>query len=632
MRLNRTYVVAAHDVLAAAGAFALGLLLRRGSDDFWYESGPFMVEGLLLFAGITAIVFWRTRIYRSLWRYVSLRDVIELIKAASLVTLVFLPALFAITRLEAFPRSSLVIIWILLLVLLIGPRVAYRAFVERGMSGLLERHEGKRVPVLLVGAGAAADEFIRSTTSGASSGYRVVGLLDDDPSKTGVHIRGVCVFGALDGLPDALRKLRRQGLRPQRLILADERLEPDRVRALLEAADGFGLSFARLPRLTDFRTDQAQGIELKPIAIEDLLGRPQTVLDRAGMKTLIQGKRVCVTGAGGTIGAELVRQIAAFGPAHLVLIDNGEFNLYLIDAELQAGFPTLQRAALIADVRERARLDAIFARERLDLVFHAAALKHVPIVEDNPNEGVLTNVIGTKNVADACVEAGVGAMVLISTDKAVDPTSVMGATKRIAESYCQAKGADHDTRRRTHFVTVRFGNVLGSSGSVVPLFQRQIAMGGPVTVTHPDVTRYFMTTREAVELVLQASALGALEEEPSIFVLDMGTPIKIADLARQMIRLAGRQPERDIAIQFTGLRAGEKLHEALFHDRERRGETGLVGLHRALSRALDPALVVHQVDELGTAARAGLTPRTLALIGALVPEYHADETTRQAAR
>ncbi len=631
MRLNRTYVVAIHDVLTAAGAFVLGLLLRRGLDDFWQESSPFMLEGLLMFAGIAAVVFWRTRIYRSLWRYVSLRDVIELIKAASLVVLIFLPALFAITRLEAFPRSSLIIIWILLLVLLIGPRVAYRAYVERGMSGLLERNEGKRVPVLLVGAGAAADEFIRSTTSGASSGYRVVGLLDEDVGKLGLHIRGVKVFGTIDNLPDALRKLRRQGLRPQRLILADERVAPVRVRAMLEAADGFGLSFTRLPRLTDFRTDQAHGIEIKPIAIEDLLGRPQTVLDRAGMKALIQNKRVCVTGSGGTIGAELVRQIASHGPARLVLIDHSEFNLYSIDAELQTSHPTLPRAALIADVRERARLDAIFARERLDLVFHAAALKHVPIVEDNPNEGVLTNVIGTKNVADACVEAGISAMVLISTDKAVDPLSVMGATKRIAESYCQAKGADRDARRRTHFVTVRFGNVLGSSGSVVPLFQRQIAAGGPLTVTHPDVTRFFMTTREAVELVLQASALGAQEDEPSIFVLDMGTPIKITDLARQMIRLAGRQPERDIKIQFTGLRAGEKLHEALFHDSERQSEAGLPGLYRAISRPLDAALVARQVDELGAAARAGLTPRTLALISALVPEYRADETTKQAA-
>ncbi len=631
MRLNRTYVVAAHDVMVAAGAFVLGLLLRRGSDDFWRESGPFLLEGLLLFTGIAAIVFWRTRIYRSLWRYVSLRDVIELVKAASLVILIFLPALFAITRLESFPRSSLIIIWIILLLLLIGPRVAYRAFVERSVSGLLERTEGGRVPVLLVGAGAAADEFIRSTQSGASSGYRVVGLLDDDPTKRGLHIRGVRVFGRLDNLPDALRKLRRHGLRPQRLILADERVAPERVRRLLEVADGFGLSFARLPRLTDFRTGQAQTIELKPIAIEDLLGRPQTVLDRAGMKALILGRRVCVTGAGGTIGAELVRQIASYGPARLVLLDNSEFNLYAIDAELQAGFPTLPRAALIADVRERARLDAIFARERPDLVFHAAALKHVPIVEDNPNEGVLTNVMGTKNVADACVEAGVGAMVLISTDKAVDPLSVMGATKRIAESYCQSKGADRDARRRTHFIIVRFGNVLGSSGSVVPLFQRQIAAGGPVTVTHPDVTRFFMTTREAVELVLQASALGAREAEPSIFVLDMGAPIRIADLARQMIRLAGRQPERDIAIQFTGLRAGEKLHEALFHDSERQGDAGLAGLYRAISRPLDAALVARQVDELGAAARAGLTPRTLALINALVPEYRADETTKRAA-
>lgn len=626
-RINRTYAVAVHDVLVAAAAFVLGLLLRHGADNFGAATTGFIVEGLLLFTGIAVVVFWRTRIYRALWRYCSLRDVIELVKAASLVVLIFLPVLFAVTRLEDFPRSSLVIIWILLMLLLIGPRVAYRALVERSMAGLFERAEQARVPVLLIGAGTAADEFIRSTTSGGSSGYRVVGLLDDDPKKKGANIRGVRVFGTLDMLPDALRKLKRQALRPQRLILTDEQLSPDKVRALLVAADGSGLAFARLPRLTDFRTDKGQALAPKPIAIEDLLGRPQTVLDRAGMKALVAGRRVCVTGAGGTIGAELSRQIAALGPVELVLIDHAEFNLYAIDAEIAGEYPNLPRQAVLADVRERARVEMTFARLRPELVFHAAALKHVPIVEDNPNEGVLTNVIGTRNVADACVEAGVGLMVLISTDKAVNPTSVMGASKRVAECYCQAKGSDHEARRRTRFVTVRFGNVLGSSGSVVPLFQRQIAAGGPVTVTHPEVTRFFMTTREAVELVLQASALGASEVEPPIFVLDMGEPIRIADLARQMIRLAGRQPERDIKIVYTGLRPGEKLHEALFQEGEHHQEAVVAGLHRAVSRPLDPTLIARQVDELGAAARAGLTSRVLALMTALVPEYRAATTT-----
>jgi len=627
LRLNRTYAVAAHDVLVAAAAFVLGILLRRGADNFVIETQRFLPEGLGLFTAIAAFIFWRTRIYRALWRYCSLRDVIELVKAASLVVLIFLPVLFAVTRLEAFPRSSLIIIWLLLMIFLIGPRVAYRAFAERSMAGLFERTAGGRVPVLLIGASAAADEFIRSTTSGASSAYRVVGVLDDDPKNRGVHIRGVRVFGALDMLPDALRKLRRQGLRPQRLILADEGLSPEKVRGLLAAADGYGLVFARLPRLTDFRTEAGRVIELKPIAIEDLLGRPQAVLDRARMKELVTGRRVCVTGAGGTIGSELARQIAALEPAELLLIDNAEFNLYSIDVEIAAQSPNVPRQAVLADVRERARIEATFARTRPELVFHAAALKHVPIVEDNPNEGVLTNVIGTRNVADACVENGVRLMVLISTDKAVNPTSVMGASKRVAECYCQARGSDREVRRLTRFVTVRFGNVLGSSGSVVPLFQRQIAAGGPVTVTHPEVTRYFMTTREAVELVLQASAIGATEDEPPIFVLDMGEPIRIADLARQMIRLAGRQPERDIKIVFTGLRPGEKLHEALFQEAERHAESGMAGLHRAFSRPLDATLIARQVDELGAAARNGMTSRVLSLIGTLVPEYRPAETT-----
>jgi O-antigen biosynthesis protein WbqV len=629
---NRTYLVATHDVVMAAAAFVLALLLRRGIDDFWNESRGFFSQGLILFTVIGALVFWRTRIYRGLWRYTSLSDVLTIVKAASLVVLIFLPALFAITRLEQFPRSSLVITWIILMALLIGPRVAYRLMIEHSVSGLLQNGGAGRSLVLLVGAGDGADQFIRSTTSGAARGYRVVGVLDDDSRKIGLHLRGVRVFGPLSALPDVLHKLRRQGLRPHRLIVADERLAPEAVGALVAAAEGFGLSFARLPRLTDFQTADQRAIELTPIAIEDLLGRPQTVLDRAAMETLIKGRRVAVTGAGGTIGAELTRQIAAFAPASLTLIEQSEFNLYTIDTELAETWPHLSREAVLADVRDRGRLDACFACARPELVFHAAALKHVPMVEAHPLEGVLTNAIGTRNVVDACLEAKVALMVLISTDKAVEPTSVMGATKRIAEAYCQARGSEATTT--TRFVTVRFGNVLDSSGSVVPRFRRQIAAGGPVTVTDPEVTRFFMTTREAVQLVLQASALGKQSESraPAIFVLDMGRPIRILDLARQMIRLAGRYPERDIAIQFIGLKPGEKLHEELFDAGEQRTETGVAGIWRALPRPLDGLALTRQMEELALAARARQSARTEALLQAMVPEYRPAQPTEPAQR
>jgi O-antigen biosynthesis protein WbqV len=345
-----------------------------------------------------------------------------------------------------------------------------------------------------------------------------------------------------------------------------------------------------------------------------------------------------VTGAGGSIGSELCRQIAGHAPAHMTLIDNSEFNLYTIDMELSESHPRVSRNVVLGDVRDLGRLNSTFEAARPQLVFHAAALKHVHMVEANPNEGVLTNVLGTRNVADSCVAHGVAVMVLISSDKAVNPSNVMGASKRIAESYCQALGLSLAARGEAHtrLVTVRFGNVLASSGSVVPLFQRQIAAGGPVTVTDPDVSRYFMTTREAVQLVLQASALGARGSGGEIFVLDMGAPVRIKDLASQMIRLAGLTPGKDIKIVYTGLRAGEKMAEELFHDKEPLSDTPVAGLHQALSRPTDLPRLQAQIERLCAAAAARKSAETRAQISIIVPEFSAAEpkpaTGRRAAQ
>ena len=319
------------------------------------------------------------------------------------------------------------------------------------------------------------------------------------------------------------------------------------MRRLVDLADSQGLTLGRVPQLTDFRGGD---IEVRKVDVEDLLGRPQNVLDRDAMANLVAGRRVLVTGAGGTIGSELSRQIASYAPACLTLFDNGEFNLFSIDLDLGGQFPQVSRAAILGDVRDPERLRQIFAAERPELVFHAAAFKHVPLSEANPDEVVLTNAIGTRNVADACRAAGTDTMVLISTDKAVHSSSVMGASKRVAELVCQAANTSGGSLR-----TVRFGNVLGSTGSVIPLFERQLSAGGPLTVTHSDAARYFMTVREAVELVLQASALPPEEaDRDSVFVLDMGEPVRIQDLARQMIHLSGLRPDDDIQIEFTGLR------------------------------------------------------------------------------
>ena len=563
---KRPVVAALHDLIMAALSFVLSLYLRLGDEQMHMVSG-YLLEGTILFTVVCGLVFWRMRFYRALWRYASLPDLIALTKGVTLAILVFVPLLFLATRLMDYPRSAVVINWFVLLALLGGPRFLYRMIKDRGVGWVLARASGNtsdnRVPVLLVGAGDAAEMFIREMARGVvRAPYRVIGVLDDDRSIIGGQIHGVRIFASISEVAAVVDKLTRRGERPQRLLLS-ERFDGEIVRELLDTADSLGLTLARLPRLTDFQSGEIEDAsKVRPIAIEDLLGRSQTVLDRAAMGALIEGKRVLVTGAGGTIGAELTRQIASYGPAHLVLLDNAEFNLYEIDGQIAERYPGLSRKATLGDIRDVVRIDQILAREKPDILFHAAAFKHVPMVEANPNEGVLTNVIGTRNLADACRAAGIKTMVMISTDKAVNPTSVMGATKRIAELYCQALGA---AAGDTRFVTVRFGNVLGSTGSVVPLFQRQLAAGGPLTVTHPDMTRYFMTVREAVELVLQATAIeGSAVRGGDIYVLEMGEPVRIDDLARQMIRLAGLRPGEDIAIEYSGVREGEKMHEELF--------------------------------------------------------------------
>jgi len=514
--------------------------------------------------------------------------------------------------------------------LLGGPRFAYRLFKDRGVNLVLENTNHVRVPVLLIGAGDATELFIRQQHRDANAPYRVVGVVDEKGTRIGREIHGVPVLGGIDEIEALVTgKTRPRGwIRPQRLVLTNEKVDGTQVRDLLVVAERLGLTLARLPKPGRL-SGVEEKISVQPIAVEDVLGRSQTVLDRQPLSQLVIGRQILVTGAGGSIGAELVRQIAELAPAGISLLDNGEFALYQIDLELAERYPDLPRTVILGDIRDRLRVLGVLEREKPDVVFHAAALKHVPMVEANPMEGVLTNAVGTRNVADACIAADVKLMVQISTDKVVDPSSVMGATKRLAESYCQALDLAGEKLGRTKFVTVRFGNVLGSTGSVIPLFQRQLAAGGPLTVTHPDVTRYFMTIREAVELVLLASALGLRNTNASgkIFVLDMGEPVKILDLARQVIRLAGHKPDEDIKIKITGLRPGEKLAETLLHAAEELMSTDADGLMLAAPRVADLATLSSAFDELEKAARDRQRAQTLALIHTLVPEYTADIET-----
>jgi O-antigen biosynthesis protein WbqV len=552
------------------------------------------------------------------WRFAGMADLLGVAGGSLAGAALFALLLWSLGL--PWPSLSFPLVHAATLLVVLGvPRAAYR--LSRGRAAPAGPTDIR--PVLLVGAGEGADLFLRALALDRRAPFRVLGLLSRGQSQTGRRIQGHPILGALDEADAVLDRLAAEGMPPALLVVTDADLAGAPLARLLAQADARGIAVRRVPHPTALHPAATRdGLELKPVAIEDLLNRPQVALDRDGMARLVQGRRVLVTGAGGSIGSELARQVAALGPALLALLDHGEYALWQIDLELAESFAAVPRRAIVADVRDAARLRALCEELRPELVFHAAALKHVPIVEANPLEGLLTNAVGTRHVADAARAAGCRAMVFISTDKAVNPSSLMGASKRLAEMYCQAL----DVAGEMRCITVRFGNVLGSTGSVVPLFRRQLERGGPLTVTHPDMQRYFMTVREAVSLVLQASVVGAGETAPGdggIFVLDMGEPVKIIDLARQMIRLAGLRPEQDVAIRFTGLRPGEKLFEEIFHGSEPPVPTGHAGLLMARPRTADAALVGRALEEIAAAARGGQLRLALAHLQRLVPEYAA---------
>lgn len=618
LRIHLNLIAILLDSCVAGLSFPFALYLRLG-DNFSAMAGSYAWPASAGFSVLVLCLLLANRTYRRVWRYTSLHDLINVTKIITIAVLVFYLALFHFTRLESLPRSVVFIHWLSLVAFVSLGRVVARTYYDKNIFTTVKTAVTGRIPVILIGATDDAEMFIRESKRNISFPYEAAAIIDDAPHACGREIHHVRIYGPLAHSADVVEKLKRRNIRAQRMIVCDHHIPGDTLAFLVEVAREHGLKLSRLPRLSEL-TDGSKPLDIRPVAVEDILGRPQTALDTDAMRQLVHNKRVLVTGAGGSIGSELVRQIAAFRPAQIIFYEISEFQLYEIGQEMAEDFPDIARVSIVGDVRNAAQLDRIFARYQPEIVFHAAAIKHVPMAEMNPDQAVLTNVLGSKNVVDCCSKYQVPSLVQISTDKAVNPSSVMGTTKRIAEIYAQLRTQMADCQ--TRIITVRFGNVLGSNGSVVPLFQRQIAKGGPVTVTHPEMTRYLMTIGEAVQLVLQAAALGQKSEEHApIFVLEMGKPIKILILAEQMIRLAGFTPNKEIAIAFTGIRPGEKLYEELFHDQENLLQTAHQSIRKARARMFDVEAVFAQIDGLIRLAEIADEAALRAHIRLIVPEY-----------
>ncbi len=559
--------------------FAVGWLLAFGLaynfKDMWSETqwfSRFFLPLLPAVLVIKALVFGVMGLYRASWRYVSMRDVFQVSKAAFISFAWLFAIYYGLINIEqaapllgfdgfagfepfggrSFPDSVLILDFAGTIALVCGARFAVRLYHEE----VQPLQEGSTPKLVILGAGDAGENVAREIMRLPVLQYRVVGFLDDDQSKWGTQIHGIEVLGGIDKTKETCDEHS-----VDEILIAMPSATRAQVRRVVELCQGTNLRFKTLPAIADLIAGRAQVQQIRDVDINDLLGRAPVKLDTAGIAEFLDGRGVMVTGAGGSIGSEMCRQVARFGPQRLLLVEQAEQNLFEIDRELLAKFPELDVVPYIADIGDAARVNSIFQRERPTAVFHAAAHKHVPMMELNPGEALKNNIVGTRTVADAAARNGCERFVMISSDKAVNPTSIMGGSKRVAEMYIQAL----NERVETQFVTVRFGNVLGSSGSVVPIFKEQIARGGPVRVTHPDMVRFFMTIPEASQLVLQSGSMGAGGE---IFVLDMGEPVRIIDLARDLITLSGFRPGEDIEIKFVGVRPGEKLYEELAIDGE----------------------------------------------------------------
>lgn len=594
------WIVIAHDILAIPLAWFGAYWLRFNLDGIPKESLAIAIRLLPILLIVQTITCWQVGLYRGVWRFASLPDLLRIFRAILIGASLFLIPVYFMTHFQDFPRSVLPIYSMLLIIILGGSRFAVRWIKD------YKRWEAG-VRVLVVGAEKAGEGFVRDLLRAGERKYKPVAFVDNNASKNGQEIHGVRVVGSIRDIPKVVKKYE-----IQMIIIAMPSARAEEMRMIMQLAQESGCAIRTLPGLNDVVSGRVSIDLLREVSLEDLLGRDPVTLDWQAIQSSILYKTVVVSGAGGSIGSELCRQIARLNPKLLIAVERSEYNLFMLEQEFIESFPKVKLVKYLLDVNDQIGIKQVLLHHQPDIIFHAAAYKHVPMLETQLREAVFNNILGTRCLAQLAVEHKVKKFILVSTDKAVNPTNIMGATKKVSEMICQSL----NMQRITQFITVRFGNVLGSAGSVVPIFRRQLEKGGPITVTHPNITRFFMTIPEACQLILQALSMGSGGE---IFVLDMGEPIKIQFLAEQMIRLAGKKLE-EIEIRYTGLRPGEKLYEELFYSHEILESTAHKKIFQAKARKLDEAWLTAIIKRMEKACFQYDEAELKDLLHELVPE------------
>ncbi len=606
----RIFVAIFHDVFWAVMAFWISICVRFEVIHPAFSSVTDWSILTVIVLGTNVVCFQIFGLYVGIWRFSSVEDLIRVVKSATLGVLLSVLGIFLYNRMHTIPRSIFIVNWLVLIVGLGGGRFLYRFLRDRRTTRkFLATMNMDQKNIIIAGAGFAGERIFREISNNPMLGRNVIGFIDDNKGRHGRSIHGVKVLGGADVIPTVVNNYN-----VHEILIAIPSAGSDEIRRIVEFCKKSKAEFKTLPAMNDILSGKVDFSLFRNVQLEDLLGRDVVDLDMNSIAGMVKGKTVMVTGAGGSIGSELCRQLARFQPEKIVLFEICEFFLYELEMNMKELFPDIPFASVIGDVRNRTRVASIMEFHKPEIVLHAAAYKHVPMMEKNPHEAIITNVYGTRIVAEESVKAKVQKFVMISTDKAINPTNIMGTTKRVAEMVCQSIQA---TQENTKFIVVRFGNVLGSNGSVIPLFKKQIENGGPITITHPEITRYFMSIPEACQLVLQAATMG---DGGEIFVLDMGKPIKIINLAREMLNLAGLKEGEDIKMKFVGLRPGEKLFEELFSQKEELLETRHKKVSIAKNRKLDDDFTP-LLFELEGMVNSSSSNNVIVKLKNLVPEF-----------